>query len=208
MAKYLYIDESGDLGFSQAGSSAYLVIAYIGTDDRIRLDRIVRKEKRRLNIGRRCELKGSSLTDIERRKVLRSIASINDLEVGAVIVDKSKVKPHLRVRRAQNILYAYVGGLVVLPYLARHDGVHVYPDERSVKVSQGNIIQDYWRVRLATKYGSPNVFNYQPRLSHICLGLQAADVVANTIWRKYERGDASAYPLIKQHIVDEFVPFK
>jgi len=102
-----------------------------------------------------------------------------------VVVDKSKVYPHLRSRRLQNILYAYAAGLVVVPYLARYDDVYVYPDERSVKVSHGSLIHDYWRVRLATKYRSPNVFNYQPRLSHTCLALQAADVVANTIWRKY-----------------------
>jgi len=208
MTRYVYVDESGDLGFSAEGSSDYLVIAYVATGDRVRLDRVIRGVHRRLRLSPKDEIKGSALSVKERRRVVTSLAGLADLEVGAVVIEKSRVYGHLRNSRMQNILYAYAAGLVVLPYLTRHDDVYIYPDERSVKVAQGNLIHDYWRVRLATKFRSPNVFNYQPRLSHTCLGLQAADVVANTIWRKYERGDASAYPLIKPKIVDEFKPFR
>ena len=207
MSKVLYVDESGDLGFDKPGSSNYLVIAYIATENTIRLKRIVRRAKKKARIPAKGEIKGSLLSAEVKEAFLVELGNIPDFEIGAIIVEKAKVRDHLKEKGKQNLLYAYVAGLILLPYLNRNDRCHINFDERTIKTRYGNMIDTYLTIRLATKFNSPNSFAFTHLPSHSCLGLQAADVVANAIWRKYEKGDAEAYSFIRTKIIDEFKPF-
>jgi hypothetical protein len=204
MPKTLYVDESGDLGFGGAGSSKYLTILYLATENTPRLKVLVRRAQKRYGLPRKGEIKGTNLTQEQREDFLKRLVVLPDIEIGAVVITKQNVYPHLREKGKQNLLYAWAAGQVIIPYLARHDNCHVIWDERTFKTRYGLTIDSYFSVQLAVKHKSGHNFRFEPQLSETRLGLQAADVVANTIWRKYENGDARAYPLIEAKIIDEF----
>lgn len=208
MTKVIYVDESGDLGFEKRRSSDYLVIAYVATEHTEKLKRIVRKAKKKAGLIAGDEIKGAVLTGGFRERFLKRLVTIEDLEIGAVAIRKNKVYENLKPRDKQNILYAYAAGLILLPYLQQHDGCHINIDERSIKNRYGNMIDGYLLMKLAIELESKNRFTFAAVESKNCLGVQAADVIVNTIWRKYEKGYAEAYPIIKPKIVDEFEPFK
>jgi len=208
MTKYVYLDESGDLGFGQPKASHYLVIAFIATSLKDTLKRVVRKEKVRMGLTGTDEVKGDTLSAANRAKFLSRLLNVSDLEIHSVIIDKDNVAPHLQPSGMQNVLYAYAAGLILFPCLRKSDDVHIIADSRSVKTRFGYFLPDYLKLQLNIKYGSLNRFDFRSLDSIASLGLQAAHVVTNTIWRKYEKGYAGAYPLIKPRMVDEFRPFK
>ncbi len=190
MTKVIYVDESGDLGFERRRSSDYLVIAYVATEDTTKLKKIVRKSKKKAGLTRGEEISGAVVTRDFREKFLKRIVSITDLEIGAVAIKKENVYENLRPKDKQNILYAYAAGLILLPYLARYDGCHINIDERSIKNRYGNMIDGYLLMKLAVELQSRHGFTFSAVESKYCLGIQAAHVVVNTIWRKYEKGYA------------------
>ena len=208
MTKVIYVDESGDLGFGKSGSSDYLVIAYVATEDTTKLKKIVRKGKKKAGLNKGEEISGGVVTRDFRERFLTRLVSIEDLEIGAVVINKGGVYENLRPKDKQNILYAYAAGLILLPYLVRYDGCHINIDERSIKNRYGNMIDGYLLMQLAVELQSRHRFTFSAVESKYSLGLQAAHVVVNTIWRKYEKGYAEAYPIIEPKIVDEFEPFK
>ena len=89
--KYIYIDESGDLGDSPS-SSGYFVIAAILVDNPQDLKRIIKNIKNSYPdiVGRDLEIKGSKTDPNIIKKILARINNI-DYEVSAVYLDKKNL---------------------------------------------------------------------------------------------------------------------
>ena len=60
---YIYLDESGDLGFGQ-GSTEYFTIAFVAMEDPIPFRRCVKRVKAKYHIPRDAELKGYTTREI------------------------------------------------------------------------------------------------------------------------------------------------
>jgi hypothetical protein len=89
--KYIYIDESGDLGDNPLGSR-YFVIAAIIVDDPKNLNRIIKdaRNKYRNIIGRDLEIKGNKTNRDVIRKILGKVNNI-DYQVFAIFIDKQNL---------------------------------------------------------------------------------------------------------------------
>jgi len=104
---YVYLDESGDLGFGQK-STRYFTIAFVVVTNPVPFRRCVQKTKIRHDIPRDAELKGSITSEIIKKDLLNRFLKI-DMEVHAITVRKENVEPKLR--KDTNILYNYMVGL-------------------------------------------------------------------------------------------------
>jgi len=65
------------------------------------------------------------------------------------------------------------------------------------------VLDHYLKVKLIAENGLDIDISCCHMNSERCLGIQAADLVANTIARKYEKGHSKGYNLISHLVADE-----
>ncbi len=105
---HIYLDESGDLGFSSK-SSKYFVIAALLTKDRLQIERCitkVRKERLSKKYKRISELKYHNSSSIVKRRILECIAK-KDIDIAFAVLRKHQVYQNLKEK--PNILYNFLG---------------------------------------------------------------------------------------------------
>lgn len=198
---YIYLDESGDLGFDEKRSSKYIVISLLALKDKKKIERRMRKIKR--NVLRKKYRKQAEFKK-ERKEVARPMLRHlikEKFELYTVIANKSKVKQNLR--ESKEILYNYIASIILLscPF-ELGELVELIVDKRSSKrlILQNfdNYLQD--KIKALNKDISLNITHAE---SHSFPGIQAVDFMAWAILRKYEREDFEFYNLIKEKIVTE-----
>lgn len=197
-----YLDESGDLGFG-SGSSRHFVIAVVCVDGSAakRVTRYVRRFRIRKGYPTEVELKASGMKHQDRLEFCQGIAS-QPCSVHYVVVNKSRIQPHLR--QDNNILYNWLCGLILAPLMSTLRQASVLLDCRSIKVKSGNSLSDYLCIKLWYEMNSQvSVPEFSYPDSRESLGIQAADLVSNTIFRYYERSDSAGYAAL-QPIMGEY----
>jgi len=205
---FIYLDESGDLGFKK-GSSKYFIITLLKTKDEKSIRRCIKKiRQRKLNkkLKQVPEIKANNSPPQIRRKILEELGKL-DIEIYCIVLPKEKV--YERLREMKYKLYNYVVGKLLQGAIVFNRNINVIVDRLSMK----KIIREDFDCYTQTKI-EERAFFPRPKIkiSHFDSrnnsGLQACDFVSWCIFRKYETGDASYYNLIKNKIKDEFVLFK
>lgn len=107
--KYIYIDESGDLG-DKYSSSKYFVLAAIVVNNPKHLNRIIKETKRKYSdiIGRDLEVKGNKTDRNVLKKILCKLDNV-DYEVLAIFLDKQN---RYNVPGFYNIMYYMISCLL------------------------------------------------------------------------------------------------
>ena len=208
---YVFVDESGDLGFS-GRASRFFVVAYVFLDEPWVVRKFVRRILKRLHRGRKytgSELKFSNSSHEVRQIVLRKLRKV-DWETGLIVLEKVKVKEELR--RDLNRLYNYV----VVHHVMRNILLRLEPSERllvyvdkSLPKSNRDAFNDYalrkakwvWDRELGR---TPPLRDSQIEVFHETSErepcLQLADYVAGATFQKFERGRDEYYKLIEDRI--------
>jgi CBS-domain-containing membrane protein len=89
---YIFLDESGDLGFGK-GSSKWFLFTLVVVDDPRKLEKIVKKIRKSLSKKykrRLSELHAYHCDDITRTRILTKLAE-EDISVVTTVLNKSKV---------------------------------------------------------------------------------------------------------------------
>ena len=194
---YIYLDESGDLGFRQGGSK-YFTIAFVAVKDSIRFIRCVKEVKIKYGIPRSVELKGNTTREVIKEDLLSRFQKL-DIEVHAITVRKKNVDPKLR--KDTNILYNYVVGLLLVErILAEPAGtrVCVNVDRRVISITSGFKFNEYLRYK--TWYeGQRQDINLEinHRDSHKNYAIQGIDIICNSIFRKYNSNNYKLFNIIQ-----------
>lgn len=199
MHRTLYLDESGDLGFSP-DSSQYLVVCFLSTAEPNALKRVVRRAKRRLGIPAYVELKGHRLTWPQRKVVLTAIARLG-LSIHTIAVQKANV--FHRLRDDQNLIYNYAAHFPFLAHVKTggFTSVTVVVDQRTKKILSGGMeIDRYLKMKTWAEEGLDVEIQFEHVDSNSSLGVQGVDVVANAIGRKYEKGHCCGYNIVAAKI--------
>lgn len=210
---YLYIDESGDLGFSER-SSKFFVVAYMIAESPFEMDtklkRLLKKLHQRKDYARKSnELKFTNSKDSVRREVLRTI-SLARVEVGFVVVKKEKVSAELRVKPTILYNYTVVHNIMrgVLKNLASADRLHIIIDKSLGKFASDefNVYARYkasWLLKVEKQRVEPiGIANMeiQHRNSESDPCLQAADFLAGACYYKFERKNDCYYRIIEGQV--------
>ena len=191
----VYVDESGDLGYGRGGSR-YLTIACVVSPAPRVVNRIVRKAKRQSSIPTGSEIKKARPG--LRSTIFRRLAA-RGCTARAITVKKENV--HQRLRDAhENVLYNYMAGSLLLDLLsgfAEGEPAVIVLDRRTISARRGFRIDDYLRTKLWAEKERPDIgLTFRHEESHVNCALQAAHLVARTVFRKYEVGDNEGMKLL------------
>jgi len=196
----IWIDESGDCGFKfDKGSSKYLVIVAVYLTDGNKIEEVIDQLKLDLNLTRDYEFKFSRCRDKIREKFLNSIKG---LPVGykAIVVDKKKLSP-LDLRFQPQQLYCELVRRLLYDNNPPLEKAMLVIDEATAKIHYREFN------RVLKKYLSRNIISkIRQKRSKNNIMIQIADMIAGSIFKKYEKGDDRYYQTIKnkEKILVEF----
>lgn len=196
----IYLDESGDLGWSmdrpykRGGSSRMLTLAAVCLPiEKVKyLQRIVRaiykKRKRPLS----NELKSVYLNHTDKelflRLTLKLLKEHEDIKLGSITVRKEGVST--RLKQDPNTLYNYMAKCLLLKSLCRTKYVDFIPDRRSEKINIKWNIGEYLQQMLSEESINQGFINQScnvtPMDSSNCLELQFIDFYVGLVWARYE----------------------
>jgi len=206
----IYLDESGDLGFSfkkpyrKGGSSRFLTITFLIIPKELSKHpkRIVRKLYKKKERSTNKEIKGSRLSENDKiyiaERTVKLLEKHPDIKIMAITVNKRKVKKH--IRNDPNKLYNYMISLVLPKKIKQQKIITLIPDERSIKVASGNSLIDYLQIKLWFELNSETVIEYYPLESHTSLNLQYIDWISYIIWKRYEDKESKVLDILKKRI--------
>ncbi len=206
---YLYLDESGDLGFDfvQKKPSAYFVVTIMyvyGNENRKKIKFAVRRTLKKLNSrkGKKRiveELKGTDTT-IEVKKYF--YGQLKDVEFGiySIILNKKRVFKDLTFNKER--LYNYVSRILFdkLPVTTAKQALELVCDKCKAKpeIKEFNdYVLKHLQARVDPKL--PIYFNHHD--SKDVLELQATDLFSWGIFRKYCRKDIEWYQIFAKERV-------
>ncbi len=210
MTVYIYLDESGDLGwqfnlpFKHGGSSRYLVIAalIIPPDKDGVTKRCIRGLYNARDWSKTKEKKWSGMSPTGRRAFAQAALAIPrkypEISYRAIVVQKCNVQDHIRTD--PNKLYNYMVNLLLLDEMAKHDRVTFVPDPRSIKVESGNSLHDYLQTKLWFEKEVKTVLETIPRDSKYCHNLQFTDMLAGTVAAYFEHGHIDNWNVLSSRI--------
>lgn len=201
---YLYLDESGDLGFDFFGKkpSRFFTVCILviqGVDNNRRLLSAVKKTCRR-KLARSCvaELKGAHTSLAVKKYFFRLVATV-PFEIYALTLNKRRVYDELTARKDR--VYNFIARNVLdrLPIDRATARIELIIDRSKNKPE----IADFngYITRQLTGRIDPRVpLDIYHHRSGENLGLQATDLFAWGIFRKYERGDAAWFEVFREKV--------
>ncbi len=213
----VYLDESGDLGWSldkpyrNGGSSRYLTIAALIIPKIISHlpKRLIRKTYKGKNQSSDIELKGQYLSKEETDRFIRKVIHLLEREpsitISVITVKKENVQHH--IRSDANKLYNYMVNFAILQEIRECPSVDFIPDPRTIKVASGNSLVDYLKTKLWFELNSATVIKHIPIESKRNLTLQFIDFIAHVVWSRYENNEYDSYRLLRPYITERHLFF-
>lgn len=206
MIKYIFLDESGELGFDK-NSSKFFVITLLSCneDALIRIRRIIKKvrmKKLKKKIKSIPELKGHNSSDFIREYVLKKAYEEN-IEIFSIILDKSKVYDYLKTKKS--ILYNYTANLIINECSLNDSNIKLVVDRSYGKFLAGEFNR-YVKNSILQKNNNCKleIIHEDSKKES---ALQVLDFICWSIKRKYELSDERFYNIIKNKIVIEKIMF-
>ncbi|OHB20715.1 MAG: hypothetical protein A2666_01640 [Parcubacteria group bacterium RIFCSPHIGHO2_01_FULL_47_10b] len=206
---YIFLDESGDLGFKESSSTWFLFTIAMTSDARA-LERVIKKvwrplKKKYKKLG---ELHASHEKDITRKRVLKQLSEVSDLKVLCVILNKKKV--YVDLQNQKNYLYNYTANILLdrlhtKGMLHPKESVHLFVDRKDTKKRLRDNFISYLTSSMEKR--RDGAFVLKLHSSYENKSLQAVDFISWALFRKYEHGDQEFYNIIKSKITDERLLF-
>ncbi len=199
--KYIFLDESGELGFDDK-SSKYFIITLLACDEEElnAVRRIIKRVREKLikkKVKKLPELKGNNSNDKIRREVLERLAKTRT-EIFTIILDKTKVYEYLKEKK--NKLYNYISNLIINECSFDTKNICLVVDRSKPTRSLRADFDNYLKFKLKEKLSSCNlIIGHENSQNENCL--QVLDFASWAIFRKYEHKDEEFYSIIKDKII-------
>lgn len=193
--RYVYIDETGDLG--EKGSK-YFIITAIWVDNPAVFDRIIkniRRHKFRKELKKVHEIKANKSSPILREYILQKFAEIENAHAQSIILEKKKLySKHLKEDKHK--LYNFVcGNLANIGIDSRKLVIRI---DRSK--GKQNLISDfnkYMELKFKEVKWNRELEVYHS-WSHSWSGLQIADLVSWAVFNKFEYNNDYYFRIIEK----------
>lgn len=210
----LYIDESGNLG-NEMGR--YFLICALEIDSSIkssitkRAGRVICRFKEKNNIPKTTELKGFSLNKEKRNELLDKIL-YKGIKVRYIVLDLKQTTMLLAKPDDKNACFNYLIQLIVkqiINELPDIEKINLFLDNRSVKIGNRLSLKPYLYNKLVleqleTKQNVKRIeFDITYLESESCYLIQWADIIANSLYKKYNSNEDLYYQKIKPYIIFE-----
>lgn len=206
---YIYLDESGDLGFDFVNKKpsrhfTITLLAINGEDNHKKIKFAIRKTiKRKLLKNKKVhqkdlELKGTQTSVPIKEYFYKLIADVR-FGLYSITIPKRKVFEYLS--HSKDRFYNYIARLVLdqIPFEKARERVYLYIDKS--KGSQGiSEFDQYVTTQLKARLDPRVPLEIYHRHSNEVPGLQAVDLFCNGIFKKYEKEDLTWYEIFKHKI--------
>jgi hypothetical protein len=206
---YVFIDESGDLGFSK-NSSKWFIFTIALTDDFRKLEKIIKKARKSLfkKDKKVSELHSYHSNEITRKRILNELNKIDNLKILCVVLNKEKV--YVDLQNQKNYLYNYTANILLDRLHNKNlidikESIQIYFDKKDTNKNIRLNFEKYIKESLQSK--REGKVSVELMASYDSKSIQAVDFISWSIFRKYERGDFQYYDLIKGKIVEENLLF-
>lgn len=205
---YIFLDESGDLGFDfkKQGTSDYFVITFLFARDKKPVEKLVKK----IHSGLRKKFKSKKSIlhayrerSTTRQRLLSKLAQ-KDVMILAVFLNKRKVRVHLHDQKA--VLYNYVTNILLDRIFAKkilpiNEKILLIASKKETNKFLNENFSRYLKSQLSKNHALD--LEIQIKTPPEEKSLQAVDFVSWAIFRKYQHKDESYYKLIKKIIFEE-----
>ena len=185
----IYLDESGDLGFSSKSSKYFVIFLYSTMLEEKQIKKIVKNSKDRISKnkkGKKQELKGFSSPFKLRESVIKNILEKDkEISLFSVVINKKNVYDSLRERK--RVLYNWICKEILKN---NNEKVNLIIDRKDTKSIFINEINNYLEKNL-------KVVSIKHLDSQKTYGLQVCDIFANSVFKKFEREDIKLFQLFE-----------
>jgi len=196
----IFIDESGDLGFSKRSSDIFVIALLMTTKPEL-IRRTVRKVRDTIKKKNKApdELHWNSSNEVIKKRTLKRLSEL-DLELHLLILNKRKVYSYLQNEKDK--LYHYLSGLIL---------DHACFDDNKVKIIFDKRSKDRFVRADLSNYIHKKVINSNKDVLVEVLhkrsvddrGLQAVDMIAGATFTKYQHNNSEFLDIIKHLITTE-----
>ena len=206
---YIFLDESGDLGFdfTKQKTSKFFVITFLFVKDKGPIEKLVKKIFHGFS---KSELKhhASILHAYNEKPKTRQrlLNLLNSKEVSIISIYLNKSKVYTKLKNEKQVLYNYVTNIL----LDRVYTKKLIPLDMPIvlvasKRETNKFLNENFKEYLKHQMESNHKLNISIEIKtpHQDKSLQVVDCVCWSLFRKYEHKDESYYNLIKQKIVEE-----
>lgn len=197
--KYIYIDESGDLG-DKYSSSKYFVLEAIIVDDPKNPNRIIKNARKKYNpiIGRDIEVKGNKTNRYVIKKILEKINNF-DYQVLAIYLDKQNLY-NIPNFYEYNVLYDTLASKLAEKIIIDSPSTFII-DKSKNKQEEILNFNERFSSRLNNSNNYPITINHANSIKY--KGLQIADLIAWSIFQCLEHNNSEFIDLIENKKIFE-----
>jgi hypothetical protein len=201
---YLYLDESGDLGFDFFAKkpSKYFTVTVMtvqGVENRKKIAKAVKRTiQKKLSRAMEAELKGSKQSIGVKQYFYRHMEPV-PFELYALTLNKRRVYEHLAQKKDR--VYNFIARKVldVIPFANASVRVSLVID-RSKSKKEIKEFDDYLIQQLSGRIEPRIPLDIDHHLSHEDLPLQAVDLFSWGIFRKYEKSDSEWFDFFRRKV--------
>ena len=200
---YLYLDESGDLGFDFVNKkpSKYFTISVLvlkGVDNNRKIIKSVKTTLRRKFDNDNAEIKGSA-TPISIKKYLYERVKNIDFDIYSLTLNKIRLFDQLRKDKER--VYNYIARLVLdkIPFSDANIRIEIVVDKSKTRDNIRNF-NEYIIRQIKSEFDPKIPIDIYHRDSKQAMGLQLVDVLCWGVFKKYEKKDIEWYLVFKDKI--------
>ena len=210
---YIFLDESGDLGFdkSKKRTSKYFIITFLIANDKKPIEKAVKAIHSSLK--KIHKQKGGSLHSyrekpITRKRLLTKLSQ-KDIKIMTVYLNKNKV--YTKLHNEKDVLYNFVTN-ILLDRICTKKLIPI--KEKVILIASRKETNKFLNQNFKNYLYNQAKTNHKLKLEieiktpHEEKSLQAVDFVSWAIFRKYEYIDESYYEIIREKIYEENILFK
>ncbi|MFA5829505.1 MAG: DUF3800 domain-containing protein [Candidatus Gracilibacteria bacterium] len=201
---YIFLDESGDLGFGKK-SSKFFVITFLFVENKRVIEKVVSKthaELKKIHRTKSGILHCFHEKPITRQRLLARIAQKNCM-IMTIYLEKEKV--YTKLPDEKIVLYNYVANIL----LDRIFSKKLHGDHKVILIASrketNKFLNENFKNYLSSQIKNNHQIDLQIEIKtpHDEKALQAVDFISWSIYRKYEYKDHNYYDLFKEKIVEE-----
>lgn len=185
----VFVDESGDLG----KKGRYFVIAMLVPQRGKRIVNFMKKFCLKYGL---IEVKAAQLSFPQKQRIFDRLTSANDYTISYIVLDKYNIDNH-KLFEDKNLFYNYLFSFLIKKTIKSvNQDISILLDNHSTKVKSINSLCDYIKIKALTQWGYKHNLSIKYTNSEDSKVVQAADIVANSIYAKYTYGKDHFYNML------------
>lgn len=208
MSSYIFLDESGDLGFNFTNkkTSKYFIITFIFTEKKKLIEKAV--SETHCCLKKKHKKRGGVLHCFKEKPITRErlLKKLNKIDCSIMTIYLNKSKVHSKLKDEKPVLYNYVTNILLDRIITKK----ILPLNQKITLiasrkETNKFLNENFKNYLTKNTQNNHKVNIEIfiKTPHEEKSLQAVDFASWAIFRKQEKDDDNYYNLIKEKIVEE-----